>query len=205
MSVLDSYRVLGDVTVVTAPTVEPVQLATAKAHLRVDLGTEDVLIESLIRAARLHVEALTGLACITQTLDYTFDDFPENGSPLFLPRTPVASITSVTSYSTAHVASTFASASYTLLSTTVPAKILLNDGYDWPSSLRDEAGGVVRFVAGYGTAESAVPEPIRQAMLLLIAHWFVQREPTAAVTLTPIPLAIDALLAPYRLRLGVGL
>ena len=70
--------------------------------------------------------------------------------------------------------------------------------------LRDEAAGVVRAVYGYGTTENDVPEPIRQAILLLVGHWFLQREPTSPGVLSPIPLGINALLAPYIVRHGVA-
>ena len=202
---LDSYRTLGHVSVVTAPATEPLQLASAKAHLRVDLGTEDGLISGLIRAARQHVEDLTGLALITQTLEWTLDEPPANGAPLYLPRTPVSSVTSITSYNVSHVSAVLASAAYHLVTNSVPARVCLNDGYGWPTDLRDEGGLVVRFVAGYGATESDVPDPIRQALLLLVAHWFMQREPTTPGRLDLAPLAVDALLAPYRVRLGVGL
>jgi len=204
MSVLDSYQVLGHVSTVTAPTTEPVYLATAKAHLRVDLTTEDSLILSLISAARQHVEQLTGLALITQTLDWTIEDFPVNGAPLMLPRAPVASVTSITSYNASHVAAVLSTSAYTLLTNSVPPRVVLNDGYGWPTDLRDEAAGVVRAVYGYGTTENDVPEPIRQAILLLIGHWFLQREPTSPGVLSPIPLGINALLAPYIVRHGVA-
>lgn len=49
------------------PSVEPVSVSEAKAHLRIDGAEEDVLLASLILTSRLHVEAALGLALIDQT------------------------------------------------------------------------------------------------------------------------------------------
>ena len=63
---------------------------------------------------------------------------------------------------------------------------------------RRECGGI----AGYGAA-AAVPAAIKQAMLLLIGHWFANREAVNVGNIvTAMPLAVEALIAPYR-RVGV--
>jgi len=56
----------------------------------------------------------------------------------------------------------------------------------------------VRFVAGYGDAGD-VPQAIKQAILILIAHWYEQRDPVEAGNIAPImvPLMVTTLLAPY--------
>ena len=64
------------VTVVTAPTVEPISLAEAKQHLRFESTVEDALISALIVAARKHCETATRRAFVTQTLRLTRDTFP---------------------------------------------------------------------------------------------------------------------------------
>ena len=79
------------------PAVEPVTLAEAKAHLRVDGTAEDTLIASLIVTSRLHVEAAVGLALITQSWSYFLDAWPP-GPALKLPLRPVQSIAAVRLY-----------------------------------------------------------------------------------------------------------
>jgi uncharacterized phiE125 gp8 family phage protein len=56
----------------------------------------------------------------------------------------------------------------------------------------------VRFVAGYGANPGDVPEPLRQAMLLLIGHYYENREAVAAGTLTELPFAVASLVFPFR-------
>jgi uncharacterized phiE125 gp8 family phage protein len=64
------------------------------------------------------------------------------------------------------------------------------------------AGGIeIAFTAGYGAAASDVPAPIRQALLLLVAHWYEHRDPIEIGTdATIIPAAVSELLQPYRVR-----
>ena len=61
-----------------APAVEPVSLAEAKAHLRVDSDHEDALIAQLIVAARIFVERTLGLALIAQSWSYFLDALPRS-------------------------------------------------------------------------------------------------------------------------------
>jgi uncharacterized phiE125 gp8 family phage protein len=51
---------------IAPPIAEPLMLADARAHLRLDDANEDTLIASLIRTAREHLKRTTGLCLITQ-------------------------------------------------------------------------------------------------------------------------------------------
>ena len=75
-------------TLIAGPDDEPVSVAAAKAHLRVDAGDEDGLIASLITTARLQVEAAFGLALITQTWTWSIGCWPRSGR-VALPLRPV--------------------------------------------------------------------------------------------------------------------
>ena len=54
-------------------------------------------------------------------------------------------------------------------------------------------------VVGYGDAAVDVPEPLRQAIRLLIAHWYENRGLAALGTVTVLPTTVAALIAPYRM------
>jgi hypothetical protein len=64
---------------VTPPVIEPVTLAQAKQHLRVDFPEDDTLISMYITAARQYCEKATGRAFYNQTWLRTLDFFPLYG------------------------------------------------------------------------------------------------------------------------------
>jgi uncharacterized phiE125 gp8 family phage protein len=51
--------------------------------------------------------------------------------------------------------------------------------------------------AGYANA-AAVPEAIKTAIKMMVAHWYANRETVAAQQMTTVPFAAEHLLMPYR-------
>ena len=182
-------------TQTSAPGVEPITLQQAKDHLRVSHNDEDAIIEPLITAARQHVEAYTKRALITQTWAWSMDAFATLLSP---PLPPLQSVSSIAYIDAAGDSQTLASSNYRVDSASEPARI--TEAYDttWPTTRQVTNAVTVTFIAGYGDAGHDVPQPIIQAMLLLIGHWYENREALAPVNLMPVPMAVDALLSPYR-------
>lgn len=184
----------------TGPAVEPVTLAEAKLHLRVepDQTDEDTLIGDLIVAARQHIELVTGRAFVTQTWQYVLDAFPSD--EIRLPRPPLQSVTSVKYKLEDGTDETLDSGQYVVDITAEPGLIVTAPGYDWPTDTLYPSGAVtVEYKAGYGDAASDVPTGIKQGLLLLLGHWYENRE-TVVVGQTgnSVPFAADALLWPYR-------
>ena len=62
---------------ITPPALEPVALADAKAHLRLDTDDDDELITAAIAAARVHVEAMTRRCLIEQGWRVYLDRWPK--------------------------------------------------------------------------------------------------------------------------------
>ena len=187
--------------VVTPPATEPVTLAEAKAHLRVSGSAEDTLITALIVAARQHVETTTCRSLITQTRRQEWSGFPASRCPLRLPFGPVISITSFTYVDSAGDTQTLTSSEYIAdLVADVPTLRPLVDE-PWPDYEYRPASLKVVYEAGYGAA-SAVPQTIKQAMFLLIGHWYAMREAVVVGgAATEIPLAANALLADHCIPL----
>lgn len=191
----------GSLRVVTAPAQEPLTLAQAKEHLRVDIADDDVLIGSLIRATRELLESELGRAFITQTLDYALDAFPKSG-PLLLPRGPIQSVTSVSYIDSAGATQVWGSSNYLVDLYSSPPRITPAHAKTWPT-LQDRIAAVtVRFVAGYGLGPATVPGPIAHAMLLLIGHYYEHREQVidaVGANVLVLPQAAERLLANYLL------
>lgn len=190
-------------SLVTAPAREPIDLASAKVHLRVDTDDENTLIDGLIKSAREYVESATGRALLTQTWDLKLDGFWCGA--LELPKAPVSAITSITYLDMNGASQTWASANYL---TDLPAgpkasKARITTAYAVvaPSTYDVMNAVTVRFVCGYGSSGDRVPAALRQAMLLLIGHWYQAREAVVVgvgIGGVTVPLTVDQLLWPYK-------
>jgi uncharacterized phiE125 gp8 family phage protein len=179
-----------------APAVEPVSLDDAKAQLRIGHDSEDDLIAGLISAARDEVEAQTGLALVTQSWRLTRDCWPRGGRIALL-RNPVSRILSVTTYDDSGAASILDPSAYQVDTDARPARLLLGAS---PGPLRVMNGLEVDFTAGFGDTADAVPDRLKRAVLLLVAHWYEFRADYGAVDQpVSIPADFERLVAGYRL------
>lgn len=181
--------------IITPPAAEPITLADAKAHLRVDSSAEDAMITMLIQAAREDAEHITGAALITQTWERVLHAFPAGA--IKLGRPPVQAITSVKYLDTAGAEQTYSSAAYTLDAVNASGYVYPSVAYpNWPSTQLGAVNAVrVRFTCGYGAAGSSVPANVRRWMLLRIGTLYEHRqEVLAGVSLAELP-------SPYAERL----
>jgi uncharacterized phiE125 gp8 family phage protein len=165
-------------SLVTAPAAEPISTANAKAHLRVDTSADDTLIDDLVKAARRVCERITGRALITQTWDWKLDRFP--AGKFIVPLPPLSSVTSITYTDSAGDSQTWAASKYDVDAPVGPhaahGRIAPAYGEVYPTT-RDEMNAVVvRFVAGYGSAGSDVPDDLIRAMHRIVADNYANRE-----------------------------
>lgn len=183
------------------PAGEPLSLTEAKAHLRLDTVDEDDLVTALIVAARQIVEKATGLALLTQTWRIIADSWP---APLQvkLPLRPFASLAAIRVYDAANVATVLAAATYFVDAQPYAARVQFANSPPMPG--RAIAGIELDVVAGFGATAASVPEPLRLALRMLVAHWFEARGDAAGdASPRQIPVVVEALLQPFRrLRLA---
>jgi uncharacterized phiE125 gp8 family phage protein len=178
------------------PAEEPITLAEARLHLRVTQNEENALIMALIAAAREHAEAHTRRRFITQEWDWVMDAFPSG--TVELPGAPLQSVTSVSYLDGAGATQVLPGSSYQVDIKTDPGRIAPANGATWPTTNSGTLNAVtIRFVCGYGKI-AAVPKSIKQAILLMIGHWWEHREEASDFELFPVPYAVDALLSPFR-------
>jgi uncharacterized phiE125 gp8 family phage protein len=161
------------VVVTTDAVTEPISVADAKLFLRVDNTVEDRFIADGITECRRLLERMTGRALLTQTRTMTLDVAPSGRKAILLPCAPVASVTSITQYSTADVGTTVATSVYRLDTSSLPPRIVLKDGQSWPSGLRPQNALSIEFVCGYGDGPEDITDPeLVHALRLLLQQWY---------------------------------
>lgn len=185
-----------------SPAVEPVALHEAKPHLRVDIKAEDELISRYIVSAREYIEQYLQRSLIHQTWQLSFDieDNPTASNSITLPLGTIDSINRIETFTQDNTPRLFDSSQYQLSG----SRVVLNDGARWPELERSFDSLVITYLAGYGEQGSDVPQAIRQALCMLVAHYYENREasgdPTEDETaIEVIPFGVMALLQPYRL------
>lgn len=181
----------------SGPVSEPVTVAEAKAHLRIDGSAEDALFASLIVTSRLHIEAALGLALVTQSWQLRLDAWPPDAS-VDIPLRPLQSILAIRVRDTAGIAALVPAETYQVDLVSAPPRIF-PVGVTWPAPGLRRAGIEIDLTAGYGSAADNVPAPIRQALLMLVAHWYEHRDPVEiGSSEARIPAAVSQLLQPFR-------
>ena len=183
-------------TLLTPPAVEPLGLDEAKAHLRLDGADEDALVERLIAAARAQVEGATWLVMIAQSWRAALEAWPRHRT-VTLPVRPLLSVEAVRAFDADGAATLVPAEDYEVEPETATVALKADAAGLAPAV---SAGGFeIHFTAGFGPEGSDVPAPLRQAMLMLLAHWFEQRS-AVAVGDAPatVPAGAAALIAPYR-------
>ena len=184
--------------VTTEPSVEPVTLAEAKLQLRLDTDDEDALVSSLITTARITAEAMLHQSLVTRTITLVMDSFPSGGE-IILPSPPVASVTSIAYIDTDGATQTWGASNYKLSAGgRLRASIVRAYDVAWPETRAEADAVTVVYVAGYGLAAS-VPAVYKDAIKLLVATWFENRESVVLGTIaTELPMSAKALLAPHK-------
>ena len=180
---------------VTGPATEPLTYSEVKAFLRLNDDSEQTFVTTLITIARQIVEGQTWRPLISQTWALQFDASELNLFISNINKAPIISIDSVTYYDVNNALQTL---SPTLYETDIygnPARFRLKS----IPSVYDRMGAlIVNFVCGYTNA-AAVPQAIKQAMLLIIGHLYENRQDVVTGTqVNEIPMASRYLLEPYR-------
>jgi len=201
---------------VTPPAGEPVSLAEAKQHLRVDGGDDDLLIGSFIIAARQAAETKTGRQLITARWKLVLDAFPGPslmqsstgasfslpGHAILLAKCPVQSAVSIEYLDMNGTTQVMPSSDYVLDAACEPARLTPAFGKTWPPTLPQMGAVSVTFDAGYGTA-SAVPEGLKSWIKLRVGSLYGHREEMSVLSrgrIDPLPF-VDGLLDGFKVSL----
>lgn len=166
---LESYSL----TLVTGPTDEPVTRAQAKLAARIQSTSEDSLIDGFIAAAREQVEIDSDLKLMPQTWLLTLDAWPADGE-IPLPITPVSAV-AVGYLDTSDGSQTWDSSNYYTDFKQVPPRLMVKPNKSFPSLSQRNAAVSITITAGFANA-GAVPQRAKQAICLLVGHWYQNRE-----------------------------
>lgn len=180
---------------------EPITTAQAKTHCNITTSDDDTYIDILIKTARQKVESDTGRAIINQSWYLYLDDFPASSdTAIYLPMSPLSSVTAITYTDTDGDSQTWSSSYYDDDTSHEPGRVLPAYGYTYPTDVKDKPSCVrVEYVAGYGADADNIalcPEGLIHMIYLLVSHWYESREPIITGTMVSnTPLAYESLLA----------
>jgi uncharacterized phiE125 gp8 family phage protein len=162
-----------------------------KNHLRVDISTDDTLIAQIMLAATEAAEEFQRRTYITRSRTYYLDKFPKVIRP---PYSPLATVTSIQYYDTDGNLQTLGSANYRVDTDTAPGRITEAYNTTWPSTRAMTGAVIVTYTSGYGSNNSDVPDDIKAALKMMIAHLYENRTTVIDKQLHVVPLGARTLL-----------
>jgi len=181
--------------VTTAPAKEVWTLSEVKNYLKVDTSADDTLITTLLQSAREVAERYLNQALITQTITEKLDRL--NSPVIYLSVSPVISVSSFQYADSQNTTQTYNASNYIVDTFEKPARLSVAYGKTWPTLYGNINDVTITYTAGYNTEPSGVPMQIRQAILMMIADSYDNREDYVK----KLPTASEYLLDQYRVQL----
>ena len=183
-------------SVAIAPSRLPVTLAEGKAQCRIDIDDDDSLIVGYIDAATNRCQLAARRTFISTTFDLYFDRWPLSSIEFPLP--PLQSVTGFYFTDDDGVETEWDVSNYIVDTTSKIGRLQFKRTAVLPSVTLQEINAVrIRFVAGYGDNTENVPEIYRQAIKMLLGHYYENREPVLiaqGLSLSELPLSVQDLL-----------
>lgn len=169
----------------TAPTETPVTIAEAKGHCRVDGSDEDAWFTAAVATATSMCEGMAHRAFCTQRWRLSLDRFPsECDGKISLPRPRLLSVISVVYFDTAGDEQTLDPADYQVDDQAEPGAVYPSPNVDWPDTEDGRVNAVqIVYECGYGAA-AEVDGRAKQAILMLVAYWYENREAVLVGTIS---------------------
>ena len=166
---------------VQAPMVDVVELAVAKNALRVDTTADDDSIRGKVAAATQLLDGRDGLlgrALMPQSWRLELAEFPPSECFVQIPLPPLIRVSAVTYLDSDGVEQALAATVYRVIDRGSDRSLIgLDIDQTWPTTLTGVPDGVrITFDCGYqdlqSPANNPVPEPIQQAILMLVQSLF---------------------------------
>lgn len=204
-------ELMSGLVLVSDPAVEPLTLPELKWQCSVDFDTDNDQITDLGIGARQFFEESTDQQLITASWKLTLEQFPPgcNGlsvageSPsieILLPRSPLQAVTKIEYTDTAGTVQTLATTEYQVDAAREPGRVKPAFGKSWPIVQPGYGSVAITFRAGYGDAAANVPRTIRDAIKLMVAHRYRNREAVTDWAGTPLPLGVTSIMDLYDRR-----
>ncbi|WAX93191.1 head-tail connector protein [Aminobacter sp. NyZ550] len=191
---------------IAQPEAEALTLAEVKEQLRIEAGNDDdkPFLERCIKAAREMVEGPDGAGISVMSAKWCLklDGFP---AEIRIPLGPVLSIEAIEYLDGTGSSQTLNPSDFQWRADRYQAFISPAYGKSWPATRQQYDAVKVEFLAGFpGTGaepidRTMIPESLRAAMLMLIAHWDANRE-TSVVGEVPadMPFGFEAIMNKFR-------
>jgi len=171
---------------VSAPATAPISLAEAKTQMRVESSDDDSIIQRLIDAAVafVDVQGALGKAMITQTWGQWLSPNP---STVYLSLGPVQSVSAIKYYDVDGALQTATLADFNVFGTPNRISVSPKSGKAWPVTQTRDDAIKIEYVIGYGSTSASVPETVRHALMMLVAHWYDNRETSTEKQMYDLP------------------
>jgi uncharacterized phiE125 gp8 family phage protein len=125
-----------------------------------------------------------GRAMITQTWG---EWLAPNPSTVMLSLGPVQSVSAIKYYDIDGVLQTATLADFNVFGTPNRITITPKTGKAWPVTQTRDDAIKIEYVVGYGSTSASVPQTVRHALLMLVAHWYENRETTQEKQMQDLP------------------